>query len=75
MRPGVTFTQHGLAVDARWRVLDAERRPIENLFAAGMIMAANLIGNGYLSGLALSIGLVLGRLAGEEAARYVIDAR
>ncbi|WP_242477245.1 FAD-dependent tricarballylate dehydrogenase TcuA [Halochromatium glycolicum] len=71
MRPGITFSQYGLAVDPQLRVLLQDQRPIENLFAAGMIMAANLIGTGYLSGLALTIGLVFGRLAGERAAQTV----
>lgn len=71
MRPGITFTYQGLAVDERARVRLAEGGVVENLFAAGMIMAPNLMARGYVSGLALSIGLVFGRLAGEEAARHV----
>lgn len=71
MRPGITFSQYGLAVDPQLRVQLQDREPVENLFAAGMIMAANLIGTGYLSGLALTIGLVFGRLAGERAAQSV----
>ncbi|WP_462323093.1 FAD-dependent tricarballylate dehydrogenase TcuA [Halochromatium sp.] len=71
MRPGITFSQYGLAVDPHLRVLLQDQRPVENLFAAGMIMAANLIGTGYLSGVALTIGLVFGRLAGERAAQTV----
>lgn len=71
MRPGITFTYQGLAVDERARVRLAAGGVVENLFAAGMIMAPNLMARGYVSGLALSIGLVFGRLAGEEAARHV----
>jgi tricarballylate dehydrogenase len=71
MRPGITFTYQGLAVDERARVRLTEGGVVENLFAAGMIMAPNLMARGYVSGLALSIGLVFGRLAGEEAARHV----
>lgn len=71
MRPGITFSQYGLAVDPQLRVQLQDQGPVENLFAAGMIMAANLIGTGYLSGLALTIGLVFGYLAGERAAQYV----
>lgn len=71
MRPGITFTYQGLAVDAQARVRLAVGGVVENLFAAGMIMAPNLMARGYVSGLALSIGLVFGRLAGEEAARHV----
>jgi tricarballylate dehydrogenase len=71
MRAGITFSQYGLAVDRHLRVQLHDQGPVENLFAAGMIMAANLLGTGYLSGLALTIGLVFGRLAGERAAQYV----
>ncbi|MCK7582975.1 MAG: FAD-dependent tricarballylate dehydrogenase TcuA [Chromatiales bacterium] len=71
MRPGITFTYQGLAVDEQTRVRLAEGGVVENLFAAGMIMAPNLMARGYISGLALSIGIVFGRLAGEEAARHV----
>lgn len=71
MRPGITFTYHGLAVDECACVRLAEGGVVENLFAAGMIMAPNLMARGYVSGLALTIGLVFGRLAGEEAARHV----
>jgi tricarballylate dehydrogenase len=69
MRPGVTFAHHGIAVDARTRVAWADGGHLDNAFAAGMIMAANLIPRGYVSGLAVSISLVFGRIAGREAAR------
>ncbi len=69
MRPGMTFTYHGVAVDAALRVCHQEHGPINSLFAAGMLMAPNLLSRGYLSGLALMIGLATGRTAGENAAR------
>lgn len=71
MRPGITFTYYGLRVDPTTRVRLGDGRAITNLFAAGMIMAPNLIGRGYVSGLALTIGIVFGRIAGAEAARHV----
>lgn len=71
LRPGITFTSQGLAVGPDTRVRLANGGTVENLFAAGMIMAPNLIPQGYLSGLALTIGLVFGRIAGAEAARHV----
>jgi tricarballylate dehydrogenase len=43
--------------------------PCENLFAAGEIMAGNILGEGYLAGLGMSIGSVFGRIAGGEAAK------
>lgn len=72
MRPGITFTYHGVAVDASLRVCHQAHGPIDNLFAAGMLMAPNLLSRGYLSGLALMIGLATGRAVGEGAARSAI---
>uniref|UniRef100_UPI003594904B FAD-binding protein n=1 Tax=Thiocapsa sp. TaxID=2024551 RepID=UPI003594904B len=70
MRPGITFTYLGVRVDAQTRVRLNDGGTIENLFAAGMIMAPNIFGRGYISGLAMTIGIVFGRIAGEEAARH-----
>lgn len=69
--PGLTFRCHGLFVDrsARVRMRDGSLR--KNLFAAGAIMAAGVLHTGYLSGTALTISAVFGRIAGEEAARHV----
>jgi tricarballylate dehydrogenase len=69
MRPGVTFTHFGVAVDEHMRVLRNDGEPASNVFAAGMIMAANVLGDGYLAGLGVALSTVFGRLAGEEAAR------
>jgi tricarballylate dehydrogenase len=44
-------------------------RPANNIFAAGEIMAGNILGKGYLGGLGMLIGTVFGRVAGTEAAR------
>lgn len=70
MRPGLTFTQHGLAVDSSARVRMRAGTQIVNLFAAGSLMAPNICPQGYLSGLMLTIGVVFGRIAGAEAARH-----
>jgi tricarballylate dehydrogenase len=69
LRPGVTFTHFGVAVDEHMRVVTADGRPARNVFAAGMIMAANVLGDGYLAGLGVALSCVFGRLAGEEAAQ------
>jgi tricarballylate dehydrogenase len=69
LRPGVTFTHYGVAVDNHLRVMKNDGNPIRNVFAAGMVMAANVLGDGYLAGLGVSLSAVFGRLAGEEAAR------
>jgi len=39
-----------------------------NMFAAGEIMAGNVLGKGYLAGIGMTIGSVFGRLAGTGAA-------
>jgi tricarballylate dehydrogenase len=70
LRPGITFTYLGVAVDQRARVIMADDRPAANLFAAGEIMAGNVLGQGYLAGIGMTIGTVFGRIAGEEAAAH-----
>lgn len=71
LRPGITFTYFGVQVDERARVILQDGRPAANVFAAGEIMAGNILGQGYLAGLGMAIGTVFGRAAGEEAARCV----
>jgi tricarballylate dehydrogenase len=68
LRPGITFTYLGVGVDERARVLMADGRPSANVFAAGEIMAGNVLGRGYLAGIGMTIGTVFGRIAGREAA-------
>ncbi|CCE09469.1 Precorrin 3B synthase CobZ [Bradyrhizobium sp. STM 3843] len=70
LRPGLTFIHYGVAVDPQMRVMTNSGPPLAHLFAAGMIMAANVLGRGYLSGIGLTISTVFGRLAGEAAARH-----
>jgi tricarballylate dehydrogenase len=69
LRPGVTFTHFGVAVDDHLRVVRDDGTPVRHVFAAGMIMAANVLGDGYLAGLGVALSTVFGRLAGEAAAR------
>jgi tricarballylate dehydrogenase len=70
LRPGITFTYMGVAVDEKARVLNQSGEPFNNVFAAGEIMSGNILTNGYLAGFGLTIGSVFGILAGEEAAVY-----
>jgi tricarballylate dehydrogenase len=70
LRPGITFTYLGLAVDACARVQMADGTCVDNLFAAGEIMSGNILSSGYLGGFGLTIGTVFGRIAGSEAGRY-----
>ncbi len=72
LRPGITFTYLAVTVNERARVMMRDDRPAANLFAAGEIMAGNILGKGYLAGIGMTIGTVFGRIAGEEAARHAI---
>jgi len=72
MRPGITFTCLGLRVDETARVVLRGGSPCANIFAAGMIMAPNILGTGYVAGGGMTIGAVFGRIAGEEAARHAL---
>ncbi|MEQ9609408.1 MAG: FAD-binding protein, partial [Kiloniellaceae bacterium] len=74
LAPGITFTYLGVEIDEHARVLMADGRPSANMFAAGEIMAGNVLGEGYLAGIGMTIGGVFGRIAGEEAARHVAQA-
>ncbi|WP_427912405.1 FAD-dependent tricarballylate dehydrogenase TcuA [Ramlibacter sp. MMS24-I3-19] len=67
LRPGVTFTYLGLKSDAQARV-HFGGAPSENLFAAGEMMAGNVLGKGYTAGVGMSIGTAFGRIAGTQAA-------
>ena len=71
LRPGITFTYLGLAVDACGRVKMADGAVVDNLFAAGEVMSGNILSSGYLGGFGLTIGTVFGRIAGTQAAKYV----
>lgn len=71
LRPGITFTYLGVVVDERARMILQDDRPAANIYAAGEIMAGNVLGKGYLAGIGMSIGTTFGRIAGEEAARHV----
>jgi tricarballylate dehydrogenase len=70
LRPGITFTYLGLKVNERAQVIMQDDKPARNIWAAGEIMAGNILGKGYLAGTGMTIGTVFGRIAGEEAARH-----
>jgi tricarballylate dehydrogenase len=69
LRPGITFTYYGVRVNREARVMMADGGPTTNVFAAGEIMAGNILGRGYLAGIGMAIGTVFGIIAGKEAAR------
>jgi tricarballylate dehydrogenase len=69
VRPGITFTYLGTRVNKQARMLMKDGKPAANMFAAGEIMAGNVLGKGYAAGIGMTIGSVFGRVAGREAAK------
>jgi tricarballylate dehydrogenase len=69
VRPGITFTYLGTRVNKAARMLMKDGKPSANMFAAGEIMAGNVLGKGYAAGIGMTIGSVFGRIAGQEAAK------
>jgi tricarballylate dehydrogenase len=68
LRPGLTFTYLSVKLDNRARVLMQDGTPARNIYAAGEIMAGNILRRGYIAGIGMTIGTVFGRIAGEESA-------
>jgi tricarballylate dehydrogenase len=71
LRPGITFTYLGVTVNERAQMIWEDDNPAPNIFAAGEIMAGNVLGKGYIAGIGMAIGTAFGRIAGKEAARHV----
>jgi tricarballylate dehydrogenase len=69
VRPGITFTYLGVKVDEQARIQMEGGGAAANMFAAGEIMAGNVLGKGYAAGIGMTIGSVFGRIAGREAAK------
>lgn len=67
LRPGITFTYLGMKTDATAAVR-FNGVPSDNLFAAGEMVAGNVLGQGYTAGVGMSIGTAFGRIAGVNAA-------
>lgn len=68
LRPGITFTYLGVKVNESANVIMHDGAAAQNAFAAGEIMAGNILGEGYLAGFGMTIGTVFGRIAGRQAA-------
>ena len=68
VRPGITFTYLGTKVNKEARMIMKNGRSASNMFAAGEIMAGNVLGRGYAAGIGMTIGSVFGRIAGQQAA-------
>jgi tricarballylate dehydrogenase len=72
LRPGITFTYLGVKVNEEAAVHFAGK-PSSNLFAAGEIMAGNVLGKGYTAGVGMTIGTAFGRIAGSRAAAAALQ--
>lgn len=70
LRPGLTFTYFGVTVDKRAAIIMKNGKPAENIYAAGEIMAGNILPKGYIGGVGLVIGNIFGRIAGREATDF-----
>ena len=68
LKPGITFTYLGMKTDATAAVR-FNNIPSDNLFAAGEMVAGNVLGKGYTAGVGMSIGTAFGRIAGVRAAQ------
>jgi len=72
LKCGVTFTYLGVRIDDRAALRMTSGATSPNMFAAGEIMAGNILGQGYLAGLGMTIGSVFGQLAGSSAAAAAV---
>ena len=75
VRPGITFTYLGTRVNKESRMLMRDGRPSANMFAAGEIMAGNVLGKGYAAGIGMTIGSVFGRIAGGKRRQCETEKR
>jgi tricarballylate dehydrogenase len=73
LKPGITFTYLGLKTDETAAVRFGGK-PSANLFAAGEIMAGNVLGQGYTAGVGMTIGTAFGRIAGVQAAQAAMKS-
>ena len=73
LRPGITFTYLGVTVNEHAQVIMQNDAPTSNIYAAGEVMAGNILGQGYMAGFGMTIGTVFGRIAGREAVQHAID--
>lgn len=72
VRPGITFTYLATRVNREARMMMSNGEGAKNMFAAGEIMAGNVLRKGYAAGIGMTIGCVFGRVSGREAARNAL---
>ncbi len=69
---GVMGTIPGVSVDETMKVLNAEDKPIENLYAVGEMMFGNVINKHYpMCGTAISLSITGGRIAAQDAVQNI----
>jgi len=73
VRPAVHYTMGGIHTDTWGRVLTADGKWVRGLWAAGEAASVNIHGANRLGSNSLSECSVWGRLAGEQAAKYVLE--
>ncbi|GLB37325.1 putative FAD dependent oxidoreductase [Lyophyllum shimeji] len=73
MTPVLHYTMGGLEIDPESRVLDTNGKPIPGLFAAGEV-AGGVHGANRLGGSSLLGCVVFGRVSGDSAAAYLLQA-
>jgi tricarballylate dehydrogenase len=66
---GITFSFGGLKVDKDARILNSEGKPIQNLYATGEMVGGSFYYN-YAMGSGITKNVVLGRIAGYNAASF-----
>jgi len=72
MTPVLHYTMGGLEVDPESRVIGADGKPIQGLFAAGEV-AGGVHGANRLGGSSLLGCVVFGRVSGDSAAAYLLQ--
>lgn len=73
MTPVLHYTMGGLEIDEDSRVLDKNQKPVPGLFAAGEV-AGGVHGANRLGGSSLLGCVVFGRVSGDTAAAYLLQA-
>jgi succinate dehydrogenase/fumarate reductase flavoprotein subunit len=73
MTPVLHYTMGGLEIDPESRVLDSAQKPIPGLFAAGEV-AGGVHGANRLGGSSLLGCVVFGRVSGDSASAYLLQA-
>lgn len=58
LKPGITFTYLGVKIDKDARVYMSDGKAMTNLFATGEMVAGNILSQGYLAGIGMTLSLI-----------------